>query len=151
MSKKNYLIGGIIVVVVILFILFSGNKETAPPASDSTITQPLTFNLTSQNDSGIVGAVNISDVEGKAKVVLNLTGVPANIEEPAHIHTGTCAELGAPKYTLTSTKNGTSETILEVSLSELVQSGSLAVNVHKSAAEASVYVACGDLPVSSSQ
>jgi hypothetical protein len=42
--------------------------------------------------------------------------------------------------------NGTSETIVNVSMAELA-GGQYAINVHKSGPEASVYVSCGDIAV----
>jgi hypothetical protein len=65
--------------------------------------------------------------------------------QPAHIHEGTCADLNPdPAFPLTDVVDGGSETDVDVSLEELSLSD-YAVNVHESAAEADVYVACGDI------
>ncbi len=144
MSKKGYLIGAIILVVVVVFILAGAGKKSIN-SNNSSNYQPIKVSLVSQSNSGISGTATISDESGKTKVILNLTGTPANSEEPAHIHLGTCVSLGEPKYPLTSVKNGSSETILEVPISKIISSTSLAINIHKSEAEMSASVACGEI------
>ncbi len=79
---------------------------------------------------------------------------------PAHIHTGTCAELGdvvAPLTDLTDPAAGVertgpasavpvkaSETTVDMSLEEIIDGGH-AINVHLSAEEIGTYIACGDI------
>jgi Ice-binding-like len=118
----------------------------SPPAQN--LPQPEPFNmvkvvLNAQNNSGQSGFATIFDVAGKAKVILNIVGQPAKVVEPAHIHFGSCAQLGAVEYPLSNVGTGSSQTILSVSLVELVAQP-FAINVHKSAAETGIYVACGD-------
>jgi hypothetical protein len=122
---------------------------TAPtPTPDQTQTAPGAFNtikinLTGQNNSGQSGTATIFDVNGKANVILTMSGLPANAQEPAHVHFGSCKPLGGVEYPLSTVATGTSQTILPVSLAALA-SQAFAINVHKSAAEIGVYVACGD-------
>jgi hypothetical protein len=67
--------------------------------------------------------------------------------QPAHIHTGTCANLNpAPKYPLTNVVNGMSTTTLKGMKLASLRTGAFAINVHKSAAALKVYVSCGDIP-----
>lgn len=110
-------------------------------AADST----LTISLTEQNGSGENGTATITSIDANSvKVVLNLSNAPAG-PQPAHIHTGTCSNLNpTPKYPLTSVANGKSETTVPVGLADL-ESGTFAINVHKSPTEASTYVSCGDI------
>ena len=62
-----------------------------------------------------------------------------------HVHKGTCAQLDpAPSYGLTTLADGKSETVIDVPLSTL-QKEQFAINGHKSAAEASTYVFCGNI------
>lgn len=145
MSKKGYIIGAIVVVVIVLFILLSGGSNKSEVAVKS-----FTATLAAQNESGISGTATVTDMDGKAKVVVNLTGAPAEGEHPAHLHMGSCSTLGEPKFALTPIVNGTSETVLEVSVDEIEAGLPLALNVHKSATEEGVYVACGDLTLDSS-
>lgn len=101
--------------------------------------------LSEQNGSGQSGKAVITEVNGKAKVVLNLTGKPSEVAQPAHIHLSTCAAIGSVKYPLTSISKGASQTMLPVSINELIAQLPISINVHKSAAEVSAYVACGDM------
>lgn len=102
--------------------------------------------LQEQNASGEAGAVSLAEVNGKVEVTLTVTGQPAGVAQPAHIHSGSCPNPGAVVYPLTFPKDGApSVTMLDVSMSELAAQAPLAVNVHKSGPEASVYVACGNL------
>jgi hypothetical protein len=58
---------------------------------------------------------------------------------------GSCAKLNpAPKYPLTSTSDGISETTVDEPIAALT-AGGMAVNVHKSANDLKDYVACGNL------
>ena len=74
-----------------------------------------------------------------------MIGAPQAVAQPAHIHVGTCLDVGAVKYPLTSLVNGMSVTVLAVTLDQLRAEQPLGLNVHKSTAETSVYVSCGDL------
>jgi hypothetical protein len=78
------------------------------------------------------------------RVVLKLTNGTAT-PQPAHIHKGTCANLDpVPAFPLTNAVNGMSDTTVSVGWAELAKGG-YAINVHKSAAEVSTYVSCGDI------
>ena len=83
----------------------------------------------------------------------------ASAAHPAHIHTGTCEELGEvaiPLDELTMPADGEtmgaesalpivmSRTVVDVPFEEIV-SGGHAINVHESADAIDVYVACGDI------
>lgn len=76
-----------------------------------------------------------------------MTGAAAGVTQPAHIHTGSCAQIGGVVYPLTFPVDGKSVTTLNTTWSALVAQKPLALNVHKSTSEASIYVSCGDLPL----
>lgn len=105
------------------------------------------FPLTAENASGENGTATLTDLHnGKIKVEVNVTGAPAGVPQPLHIHKGTCATLEAkPTFPLTSAVDGVSVTEIEATMADL-QNGNYAINGHKSAAEASVYVFCGNIP-----
>jgi hypothetical protein len=78
---------------------------------------------------------------------------------PAHIHTGTCAELGevvVPLLDVTvpadAVREGAetahpvkiSQTHVDMPLQEIIDGGH-AINIHQSAEEIDVYIACGDV------
>lgn len=126
-------------------------QPAAPqPSSQNSTPRVLEIALGAQNNSGETGKAELSESNGKTKVELTLVGFPKDIPQPAHIHIGSCANLGAVKYPLSFPVNGKSETVLDVPLSQILNELPLAINVHKSATEASVYVSCGDIPGSAS-
>lgn len=105
----------------------------------------ITIPLAAQNGSGVSGTATLTPQGNQTTVVINLTGEPAGAAEPAHVHEGTCANLNpVPKYPLANVVNGTSTTTINASLASLT-SGQFAINMHKSAQELNVYVACGDI------
>ena len=116
--------------------------------SDGEIDNELVLNFTAQNDSGLSGTATLEEEDGSVKVTLKLKNTVLGIlaaAKPAHIHLGSCANIGGVKYPLNSAVNGKSETMLNVSLADLKAQLPLAINVHKSVAEANVYVACTDV------
>lgn len=105
----------------------------------------ITVKLAELNNSGETGTAILKEENGKTKVTLRLSGAPKDVTQPAHIHAGSCAALGGVKWPLTFPVNGKSETTLDITLVQLRTEMPLAVNVHKSTAEAGVYVACGEI------
>ena len=143
-NLKNILIylvvGGLIYGAV--YYLWVGQNQGASlyqnPSNKMTIT------LAAQNNSGESGNAVLEENNGQTMVTLALDNAPAG-PQPAHIHIGACPEPGAVVYPLTNVVNGASKTSLNLSLADLRAQLPLAVNVHKSPAEAKVYFACGDL------
>jgi hypothetical protein len=102
-----------------------------------------------QSNSGESGTATLTDAGGKTKVAVMISGQPAGSSQPMHIHKGTCAKLDpAPAYGLPNLTDGKAEATIDVPLKTL-QSEKFAINGHKSAQEASVYVFCGDLSAAS--
>jgi hypothetical protein len=101
--------------------------------------------LSAQNGSGEGGGATLTDMgNGTTKVVVDIKSNTTD-PQPIHIHNGTCDNLDPkPVYPLTTMVNGHSETIVNVSVSDLL-SKPYAINVHKSATQASIYVACGNI------
>jgi hypothetical protein len=101
--------------------------------------------LVTQNDSGQDGEATLSEVDSETtRVVLEVEN-PSVEPQPAHIHRGSCENLDPePAYGLENVVDGKSTTEVNVAIEDLVDKG-FAVNVHKSADEAQVYVACGDI------
>ncbi len=103
------------------------------------------YALATQNASGELGTVTLTAVGEKTRVEVALANAPTDVPQPAHIHEGTCAKLDPkPKYPLTTVVDGTSTTMVDVPMSQLV-AGGFAVNVHKSTKEIPTYIACGEL------
>lgn len=102
--------------------------------------------FTEQNGSGVSGQAVLTQIgTSTVKVIVNTTGKPSGIAQPAHIHVGSCPNPGAVKYPLTSIDRGASQTEIQTTLSALLTELPLAINVHKSAAETGTLVACGDI------
>jgi len=101
--------------------------------------------LTEENDSGESGTAILVKENGQVIVTLSMIGAPENVSQPVHIHVGSCPEVGEVKYPLTNVLNGESVTTLDVTLEQLEIELPLAINVHKSVTEASVYISCGDI------
>ena len=95
------------------------------------------------------GTATLTDLgNGTTRVVLNLAST--NPEMLAHIHVDACPGVGAVKYPLANPVNGQSTTIVNASLSEILQNGR-SINAHQSPQQGGVYVGCGNLPVAGVQ
>lgn len=153
--NKNLLIGLVVVVLLVggYFVLRGGETPTPTPTplpveeAETPSPASITLELGEQNESGESGMATLTEVDGQLQVVLSMTGFPEDTPQPAHIHEGSCPDVGPVTYPLTNVLNGDSETMLEVTLAQLASEMPLAINVHKSGPEASVYVSCGDLPL----
>lgn len=155
-SNKVAIGAGVLVLVAIVGYLVLSNKMSQAPVTtpvETPATQPspvaisekeMTVDLKEQNLSSQSGKAVLKELNGKIMVSLDLKGATVT-PQPAHIHMGACPTVGAVKYPLTNLVNGKSETTLDVTLAQLKADMPLAINVHKSAAQAGVYVACGDL------
>lgn len=151
--NKNLLVGLVVVIALVgvgyWWTMKSGQTGQLAPTTGNTVapadSAEIVINLAEQNNSGESGVATFMEENGRVKVTLKMTGAPADVVQPAHIHTGSCPDVGGVKYPLTSPVNGMSETMLDVSLDQLRSQLPLGLNVHKSTAEAGVYVSCGDL------
>jgi CHRD domain len=122
-------------------------EDVTETAGEVVSEAEVSIELGEQNASGQSGTATLSpNDDGTVHVSLEISNPPAEAQ-PAHIHQGTCAELDpTPAFPLESVVNGTSESDVDVSLQDLLDAvDGYAINVHKSDAEADVYVACGDI------
>lgn len=104
--------------------------------------------LNSQNNSGQAGTATVINLpEDKSQVIITLFGVTAGVSQPAHIHEGTCENLGAIKYPLNNLLNGNSSTVLDIDVGRLGREMPLAVNIHKSERENKTSTSCGNLQI----
>ncbi len=118
-------------------------EETATVETEAAGGDAVTIDLAEQSGSGQSGTATLEPADGMVRVTIDLENPPAD-PQPAHIHSGTCAELGDVVHPLTNVEDGSSETEVAVTLEEL-QGGEFAVNVHQSEADIGTYVACGDI------
>jgi hypothetical protein len=125
--------------------VMAGVAILAVAACSGTTNASRTVALNTLNNSGVTGTVVLTDA-GQGKTQVEVRVEPAgNLDMPAHIHPGTCADLvPQPRYPLRNVVNGASTTIVPASLSDLM-AGGLAVNVHHSNDDLATYTACADL------
>ena len=121
--------------VAIAVIVLAGCQAGAPAR---------TINISSLNNSGVSGTVTFSAVGDRTGVEVKVEP-NGNLDMPAHIHPGTCANLTPqPKYPLGNVRNGTSTTVVPATIDQLF-AGDLAVNIHKSNDDLKTYTACVDI------
>jgi hypothetical protein len=118
-------------------------EETTAETTEAAGGEAVTIDLAEQSGSGQSGTATLEPGDGMVTVTIELENPPAD-PQPAHIHSGTCPEVGDVVHPLTNVENGSSETEVAVSLEEL-QGGEFAINVHQSEADIGTYVACGDI------
>ena len=124
-----------IVVAVVLIVVYY--FYSMMPASATVV-------LAELNGSGVSGSAKLTEDNGNLVVAVTLTGGTAGVAMPAHVHEGQCPGVGGVKYPLMSVENGNSTTTLTgITLAQVKAGMPLAINVHKSVEEVSVYVACG--------
>ncbi len=107
---------------------------------------PSQLRLAAQNNSAEQGTATLYDGVNGLIVKLRLAGGAEGVDQPAHIHKGTCDKLDPkPTYGLKSVHDGQSETTVSGITLAMLQKSPYAINVHKSAKEAAIYVSCGNI------
>ena len=107
---------------------------------------PMQFRLAAQNSSGETGTATVLQGVNGVIVKLRLAGYTDGVDQPAHIHKGSCAKLDPkPEYALHNVVNGMSVTTVPgVTIAMLLKTPH-AINVHKSLTDLPTYVSCGDI------
>ncbi|MEA2690225.1 MAG: hypothetical protein QOJ39_512 [Candidatus Eremiobacteraeota bacterium] len=124
-------------------LVLAATAQSPAPAPPRKM--PTQLHLVAQNNSGETGTATLYD--GARGLIVRLrTSGGETVDQPAHIHKGTCEKLDPkPMYPLKAVHDGQSETTVEgVTIAQL-QKAPYAINVHKSAKEAAIYVSCGNL------
>jgi Cu/Zn superoxide dismutase len=118
--------------------------ETATEA----VPESIEVELAEVNASGQSGTATLSpNDDGTLNVTIDLSG-GSDEPQPAHIHEGSCPDVGEVVAALNDVVDGTSTSEnVDFSLDDLTgaESAGFAINVHKSAAAIDDYVACGDI------
>lgn len=120
------------------------NRESFPLNTNDKQT---IVTLSETNDSSQSGTAVLTDINDKLVVTVDIDGAPEETEQPAHVHSGTCSDVGDVKYPLVMVLDGSSETTIDTSLTDLKSQLPLIINVHKSKTESQIYVACGILEI----
>jgi LPXTG-motif cell wall-anchored protein len=97
-------------------------------------------------DATQAGYVEFMAMGNQTKVNIVAQSGGAGVQQPAHIHVGTCPGVGAVAFPLSNVVDGLSETTVNASWAT-IQATQHSVNTHKSAAEVAVYTACVNIPL----
>lgn len=140
-----------LLILIVLVALFSQKKQKAAIVTQPQVTAPgsgkfLNTTIYELSGSKESGTASLEEINGKVRVRINVQGEPLNASQPAHIHMGTCKKLGDIVYPLQNVVRGVSETMLPVTLNQIVAKLPLSLNVHASEKDITTYVACGELP-----
>ena len=109
--------------------------------------QTATVTMGPGRDASQTGTATLTAQGSQTQVVLNIESGPAGVEQPVHIHSGSCPAVGAVAFPLTNVVNGTSTTVVDATLDSL-RTGGYSINVHQDGTQAGVgvYVSCGAIP-----
>jgi hypothetical protein len=142
MRKFSYGLLAVAVIAASTAIALAGPN---PPMSENGPKEVGTsFKFNPMNKSAQQGTVTMAAVGNKTRVTIAITNEPNGAIEPAHVHVGNCAHPGAVIYPLTDVVAGHSVTLVPAPLSKVQVTGN-SVNVHKSAAQLNLYMACANL------
>src|SRR5919198_375486 len=114
-------------------------------ASSSSVIAQQSVSVTigpGRDESTGTGTATLTNMGSQTQVVLRVAAT--NREMLAHIHVDSCPGVGAVVFPLTNVVNGTSTTVINAPLSEVLAQGR-AINLHKSPADSGIYVGCGNL------
>lgn len=133
------------VAVLLAVTALAGGVRCGDEADDASAgADELRLQLVEQASSGQAGTATFTSLgDGRTRIMLELTN-PPDVPQPAHVHSGSCDDLGDPVVALSSVAAGRSETEAQMSLEQLAQ-GDLVIHAHKSEAEYDVSVACAPI------
>ena len=96
--------------------------------------------------SGVNGTATLTDIGGgRTRVDIRVTvGPGGSAAMPNHIHAGRCPGVAAVSWALNAVTAGVGTSEVPVSITDLL-AGQYAINLHRSAAESSVWVSCGNV------
>lgn len=143
-NKKLLLPVAAILVIIIAVIFISFRPKQAIP-QQSQVVKNFSVVLNQQGNSGESGLATFEEKNGKTIVRIKVVNAPLDVPQPAHLHNGTCKEPISELFDIENVINGESETVLDVSLDELLKETPFVLNIHKSLDEDEVYTSCGTI------
>ena len=98
-------------------------------------------------DASQTGTATLTAQGSQTQVVINIQPGPAGVEQPVHIHQGSCPGVAAVVFPLTNVVDGTSTTVVDATLDSLM-TGGYSINAHQDTSQAglAIYVSCGNIP-----
>ena len=144
---RSFLTVSLVALLLVAVSIVVGGDRTASAQEVVTVSMAATTGPDGGGDQ--TGSVTLTAMDTQTVVVVSIDPSPdgATVEQPGHVHAGTCATLGGVEYPLTNIVNGASTTTIDATLASL-QTGAFSINIHKSGAEIGVYASCGDIPAS---
>lgn len=144
------------VVVLGGILLFGGNRQTAQPGESPVGGGPgvplgqnrieIQLDPVDKDQIDQSGTATLEETDGKVTVTLVVNTMEGLNNQPAHIHAGACPGVGGILYPLNNVVDGKSVTEINATVDQLKDTQNpMAINIHKSAEESSVYTACGQL------
>jgi plastocyanin len=129
-------------------LLSAPSLPPPPPPNAETVLNQLRFvSIHEVNGSGINGPAVLQNLDGSASVEINISGTAVEpAARAAHIHKGTCKDIGEIAYELQPVTNGISQTVLEAPFLQITENLPLLIAVHEGASLPSPIAACGDIP-----
>ncbi|GAB4328919.1 MAG: hypothetical protein Kow0010_13070 [Dehalococcoidia bacterium] len=125
-------------------VLFAASWTPAS-AQDGASPLSVTIDLGPGRDGDQQGTATLTAMGSQTSVSISITPGEAGVGQPVHIHEGMCPGVGAVAFPLTNIVDGTSTTVVDATLAELL-SGTYSINVHKSQSEIALYTSCGNIP-----
>lgn len=105
----------------------------------------ITISIDEEINSGVHGTAILTEKGNQTEVVVKMNKQADGTKPmPVHIHTGVCNANPQVTYPLQPIVNGTSTTMVNAPLSE-IRSTLRSIQVHRSAEEINVWIACGNL------
>jgi len=134
---------GLLAALVAAAFLVVGSGDIVSAKEGDTVT----VTMGPGRDGSQTGTATLTDMGSQTQVVLNIQPGPAGVEQPVHIHAGSCPGVGAVAFPLTNIVNGTSTTVVNATLDSL-RTGGYSINAHQDGTQAGlgVYVSCGAIP-----
>lgn len=140
-----------------MFAVACASAEKATPASSvSGSPVEIPTSVTSGAQSSVylseptgehqTGTAVITEVDGGIRVAVSVTP-PEPSSQPAHIHEGTCDNVGNVVHTLENIVGGASDTFIPDVTLDGVATGDMVVNLHLSFSDFPTFTACGLIPV----
>jgi len=139
----RFVLGRLGLAVLAAAFLVAGRGDSVSAKEGDTVT----VTMGPGRDASQTGTATLTDMGSQTQVVLNIQPGPTGIEQPVHIHAGSCPGVGAVAFPLTNVVNGTSTTVVDATLDSL-RTGGYSINAHQDGTQAGlgVYVSCGAIP-----
>ncbi len=141
MERRSFVRFPVITAIAVVLLALVAFSPARVMAQDDIVVP-----IDQMENSRISGDASLTD-NGDGTTTVDILVDGATGGHPAHIHSGTCADLGDIVYPLTDVDaSGESVTVVDATLESLTTGGPYAISIHLSADDMGTRVACGDIP-----